>query len=137
MLLAPRNFKYKKMQKGKTANKLNYNLKFKQLRCNYIKIISLNSARLTGKQLQTIHSLLLKALKKLGFVQFKVFPHLSVTKKPLEIRMGKGKGNVNHWVSKIKIGTILCFLKTNQIFKILKCFQKVKARLPILIKILY
>jgi hypothetical protein len=45
-----------------------------------------------------------KSLKKLGKMYLKVFPHHQISKKPLEVRMGKGKGNVDHWVFNVKTG---------------------------------
>jgi large subunit ribosomal protein L16 len=76
-------------------------------------------------------------MKKLGKVYFKIFPHNPITKKPLEIRMGKGKGNVDHWVYNSKIGVLLCEIQTQHYIKAFKALKAAQHRLPIKTKILY
>ena len=51
--------------------------------------------RLTSKQIESIYQLLKKRLKRVGQVFITIFPNSSITKKPIEVRMGKGKGNVS------------------------------------------
>jgi large subunit ribosomal protein L16 len=51
-----------------------------------------------------------KGTKKIGRYWIRVFPHFPVTAKPLEVRMGKGKGYLDHWVCKVKRGSIICEL---------------------------
>ena len=99
MLFIPKNTKFTKFQKKKVKNSpskildLNYGsfgLKVKQNCC------------LTSKQLEMIKVNLSKGTKKIGRYWIRIFPHFPVTAKPLEVRMGKGKGYINQWVCKLK-----------------------------------
>jgi len=65
----------------------------------------------------------------------KVFPHNQISKKPLEIRMGKGKGNVDHWVFNVKTGFTICEVKTDFPLKAIKALKLAQIRLPIKTKI--
>ncbi len=96
MLNFPKTSKYPKKQKGKSFNKVNNILTFKNIKFNYIRLVSLSAGRLKATQLLSIKMLITKNIKKLGKVYFIAFPHNPISKKPLEIRMGKGKGNTDH-----------------------------------------
>ena len=61
----------------------------------------------------------------------------SVSKKPIEIRMGKGKGNVDHWVAKIKYGSLICQIETRSLVTALKGLKLAQLRLPFNTKIVY
>ena len=136
MLQEPRKFKYKKMHKGKSFNKLNNLLVLKNTKEKYIKIISLTSGRITARQIKTAKAIIKKGMKKKGVVKCNIFPFNSITKKPNEIRMGKGKGSVNHWVFNSKPGTFLFEIKTIYKKKLKNILNKVKKRLAIKVKIL-
>ena len=103
-MFIPQIKNYKKLQKKKIKNSAYVNnylsfgefgLKIKE---NYF---------ITSKQLEMIRVLLSKGTKKTGKFWIKVFPHTPVTFKPLEVRMGKGKGHIGLWISKLKKGTTL------------------------------
>ena len=96
MLSFPKASKYSKNQKGKSFNKVNNILLFKNIKFNSIRLVSLSSGRLKATQLSSVKMSITKNIKKLGKIYFVAFPHNPITKKPLEIRMGKGKGNVDH-----------------------------------------
>lgn len=70
-------------------------------------IKSLENAWFTNKQLETCRVILARRLRRGGKMWIRVFPDKSVTKKPAEVRMGKGKGDVDCWVCVIKRGAIL------------------------------
>ena len=107
MLFIPKSIKFPKLQKKKIKNSSSntltlvygqFGLKVKQNCC------------LTSKQLEMIKLNLAKGTKKVGRYWIRVFPHFPVTAKPLEVRMGKGKGYVDHWICKINRGSIICEL---------------------------
>ncbi len=137
MLLLPRSFKYKKRQKGKNFNKLDNVLTFKNIKFNTIKLISISCGRLTAKQINSMYLCINKIMKKIGQINLKVFPHNPISKKPLEVRMGKGKGNVDHWVFNVKAGFTLCEIKTNFVIQGFKALKLAQIRLPIKTKIFY
>ena len=103
MILQPRKFKYKKIKKGR-LKKFNYK---SNLHFGTFGLKALESGLVTAKQLEAARQAISRKIKKKGKVWIKIFPNLPVTKKPTSIRMGKGKGNVSHWVCKIRGGSVL------------------------------
>lgn len=67
----------------------------------------LERARLSGAQLEAVRRVLSRRMSRRGKVWFRVFPHVPVTSKPLEVRMGKGKGAVDHWVADVRPGRMI------------------------------
>jgi large subunit ribosomal protein L16 len=61
----------------------------------------------TARQIESARIAMTRHIKRGGKVWIRIFPHLSVTKKPAETRMGKGKGNPDHWVAVVKAGTVM------------------------------
>ena len=78
-----------------------------------------------------------KQIKKLGRLKVNIFPHTPISKKPIEVRMGKGKGNVDHWIFKVKPGFILYEIETIFIPIAIKALQRGQVRLPIKTKIIF
>ena len=136
MLLSPRRFKYRKQQKGKSVNRISVNSKDnKKLMFGSIGLKSLESGRLTAKQIQSVRQVINKKIKKIGRLKVNVFPQVPVSKKPVEVRMGKGKGNVDHWVFKVKAGVVLYEIETNSILTSIKALELSQRRLPLKTKI--
>ena len=63
--------------------------------------------RLTARQIEAARIAMTRHIKRGGKVWIRIFPHLSITKKPAETRMGKGKGNPDHWVAIVRAGTVM------------------------------
>jgi large subunit ribosomal protein L16 len=135
MILMPRNIKYLKQQKGKMVNKVNSYLNVSILKSGSFYLRSLEFGKITAKQLETFYQSLNKYIKKTGKIILKVFPQTSLSKKPIEVRMGKGKGNVALWVTKIKAGTIICEIVSNYKSLTLKALFYAKQKLPLKTKI--
>ena len=76
-----------------------------------------------------------KIIKKFGQVKINIIADTPITKKPIEIRMGKGKGAVDHWISKITSGCILFEIETNSKILAVKALKAAQLRLPINTKI--
>lgn len=140
MLFCPKIFKYKKHQKGKIPNIYNYNWSVIKKSKKSIKLLSLSFGRISIKELTSIRFLIRKFIRKKNFFFFNVFPEKILTKKPLEVRMGKGKGNFFSWVALVKPGTVICEILINNystksfIIKILKC-AKIRLNLKTVIKL--
>jgi large subunit ribosomal protein L16 len=136
MILSPRKAKYKKEQKGKAFNKIinTYQLT-NGLAFGSYGLKAIEHGRVSSKQIETMYQSLNKFLKKRGKIFIKIFPHTPITSKPIEVRMGKGKGNVDFWVSKVKAGVCLCEVETNFKSLALKALNQIKAKLPIKTKI--
>jgi len=134
MKLRPLKTKYDKAHKGKAINRIVTTNSYDSLNHGTIALRSLMSYRLTGNQIQNLYFTLNKFLKKAGNIYINVFPHTAVSKKPNEIRMGKGKGAVDHWVCRVLPGAIICEIETNNIAIALKAISYAKFRLPIRVK---
>ncbi|MFZ1298755.1 MAG: 50S ribosomal protein L16, partial [Saprospiraceae bacterium] len=68
---------------------------------------SMDSARLTSRQIEAARVAMTRHMKREGTVWIRIFPDKPITSKPAEVRMGKGKGALDHYVAVIKPGTIL------------------------------
>ena len=78
-----------------------------------------------------------KILKKRGFIKINIFPQTPISKKPLEIRMGKGKGNIDHWVFKVKPGFVLFEIETEFRSLAIKALKLVQIRISLDSKIIF
>ena len=68
---------------------------------------SLEPERVTSRQIESARRALTRHMKRQGRVWIRIFPDVPVTAKPIEVRMGKGKGSVDRWVAKVKPGRIM------------------------------
>src|SRR5512136_2297351 len=64
-------------------------------------------ARMTAREIEAARRAMTRYVKRGGQVWIRVFPDVPITKKPLEVRMGSGKGNVEYWMAKVKPGKVL------------------------------
>jgi len=136
MKFIPNKLKFKKYQKGKNFNKISKPTSFLQnKRLGVICLKALESFRLTSTQLQAIYKSIRKLIKKNGKITLKTFPHTPITKKPLEVRMGKGKGPVNFWISKISVGSVLCEIQSKKVSVVKKALLYTQIKLPFKTKI--
>ncbi|MBA3646985.1 MAG: 50S ribosomal protein L16 [Chitinophagales bacterium] len=103
-MLQPKKTKYRKTQRGKMKGN---DVRGAQLSFGSFGLKTLDQAWLTDKQLEAARVALTRHMKREGQVWIRVFPDKPLTKKPAEVRMGKGKGNPEGWVSVVKPGRIL------------------------------
>ena len=103
-MLQPKRTKFRKQFKGKNrglaqnGNKVSfgeYGLK------------ATERGRITARQIEAARRAMTRHIKRGGKIWIRVFPDTPISSKPLEVRMGKGKGNVDHWVAKIQPGFVL------------------------------
>ena len=103
-MLQPKRTKYRKQMKGKnrglasqgnTVSFGEYGLK------------SMDRGRITARQIEAARRAMTRHIKRGGKIWIRIFPDKPITKKPLEVRQGKGKGNVEYWVAQIQPGRIL------------------------------
>ena len=124
----PKKTKYKKYHKGKTNKKTN---SLVTLNFGDFGLKALESGRLTGNQLESVRINMKRKLRKYDKIWINVFPDTPITSKPLETRMGKGKGNVDYWVAKISPGKILFEISALDKGLILECLKSAANKLPI------
>ena len=103
-MLQPKKTKFRKMQKGRNrglAQRGNavafgeYGLKAR------------GRGRMTARQIEAARRAMTRRVKRGGQIWIRVFPDKPITQKPLEVRQGKGKGNVEYWVAQVKPGRVL------------------------------
>lgn len=104
MPLMPKRVKYRKLQRGSNAGLATKNNK---LDFGEYGLQALSRAFITNNQIEAARVAINRHLKRRGQVWIRMFPYKSITKKPLEVRMGKGKGNVEGWVAPVKPGRVL------------------------------
>nr|YP_009350069.1 50S ribosomal protein L16 [Spongospora subterranea]AIK19940.1 50S ribosomal protein L16 [Spongospora subterranea] len=122
----------------KTTKFLNYKKKIKNLPTKNLNLVNgtfglkaNQNCFLTSKQIEMIKLNLAKGTKKAGRYWIRVFPHFSVTAKPLEVRMGKGKGYIDHWICKIKRGSVICELFGLPAKQASFLLKKISLKLPV------
>lgn len=103
-MLQPKRTKYRKQQKGR-----NTGLAFKGSTVSFgsFALKSMDLGRLTSRQIEAARIAITRHMKREGKVWCLVFPDKPVTSKPAEVRMGKGKGALDHWVALVKPGRII------------------------------
>jgi large subunit ribosomal protein L16 len=103
-MLQPKRTKYRKSQKGRVKGMAT---RGHSIAFGSFGLKSLEAGQLTARQLEAARVAVTRAMKREGQVWIRVFPDKPVTRKPAEVRMGKGKGAPEFWVAAVKPGTIL------------------------------
>ncbi|HAS36309.1 MAG TPA: 50S ribosomal protein L16 [Flavobacteriales bacterium] len=103
-MLSPRKTKYRKAMKGRVKGLAQ---RGSTIAFGTYAIKTLEPGRLTSRQIESARIAVTRYMKREGKVWIRVFPDKPITKKPAEVRMGKGKGGFDHWVAPVKPGRIL------------------------------
>ena len=103
-MLQPKKTKFRKMHKGriKGVAKGGTDLNF-----GAFGLKAMEPERITARQIEAARRALTRHMKRAGRVWIRVFPDVPVSKKPTEVRMGKGKGSVEYWAARVKPGRIM------------------------------
>src|SRR5512135_3240603 len=104
MPLMSKRVKFRKFQRGKNRGLGN---RGSELSIGDFGLKALQNVAIKNTQIEAVRVLLARQLRGAGKVWIRVFPHKSVTKKPAETRMGKGKGDLAYWVAMVRRGAIL------------------------------
>lgn len=103
-MLQPKRTKYRKRQKGRNRGEAT---RGNEVSFGDYGLKATGRGRLTARQIEAARRALTRHIKRGGKIWIRVFPDKPVSKKPLEVRMGKGKGNPEYWVAEIKPGHVL------------------------------
>ena len=103
-MLQPKRTKFRKQQKGRNRGLAQRGSK---VSFGEYGLKALGRGRITARQIEAARRAMTRHVKRGGKIWIRVFPDKPISKKPLEVRMGKGKGNVEYWVAQIQPGRIL------------------------------
>ena len=103
-MLSPKRTKYRKAHKGRIHGEAKGGT---SLNFGNFGLKATSPGRVTARQIEAARRALTRHMKRAGRVWIRVFPDVPVTKKPLEVRMGSGKGGIELWVTRVKPGRIL------------------------------
>ena len=108
MVLLPKKSKHRKVRKGKN--------KGVATRGQYVAfgdfgLQSQSNERITSRQIEAARQAMTRLIARGGKIWIRIFPHTPVTRKPLDVKMGSGKGNPEFFVAKVKAGTVLFEMK--------------------------
>ena len=127
-MLQPKRTKFRKQMKGRNRGLAHRGSKVSfgeyGLKC-------IGRGRLTARQIEAARRAMTRHIKRGGKIWIRVFPDKPITKKPLEVRMGKGKGNVEYWVAQIQPGKVLYEVEGVDESLAREAFALAAAKLPI------
>ncbi len=127
-MLAPKNRKYRKAQKGRihgkakggsTLNFGSYGLK------------ATSPERVTARQIEAARRAMTRHMKRAGRVWIRIFPDIPVSQKPAEVRQGKGKGTPEFWVCRVKPGRVMFEIDGVSADVARRAFELAAAKLPL------
>lgn len=133
-MLSPKKTKYRKAHKGRVASKAkagtflaygSYGLK------------SLDSLRVNARQIEAARRAAVRCMKRQGRFFIRIFPDIPVSKKPNEVRMGKGKGSPEYFVARVAPGRILFEIEGVSREVAVEALELASAKLPVRTKITY
>jgi len=132
-MLYPKKFKFKKVRKTRVSG---VETKANNPVIGVYAVKSLTLGRVTSSQIESIRKLISRKMNKFGFLRFFIFPSLPVTSKPVEVRMGKGKGSLSYWCFPIKSGRLLFEFCGVSFFSAVEIHKSIKSKLPVRTKLI-
>ncbi|GMR05824.1 MAG: 50S ribosomal protein L16 [Gammaproteobacteria bacterium] len=127
-MLQPKRTKFRKMHKGRNrglasrGNKVSF---------GEFGLKTTERGRVTARQIEAARRAMTRHIKRGGRIWIRVFPDKPISKKPLEVRMGKGKGNPEYWVSLVKPGHVLYEMEGVSENIAREAFRLAGAKLPV------
>ena len=127
-MLSPKKTKYRKQFKGRIhgSSKGNYKLNY-----GSFGLKAMEPERVTSRQIEAARKAITRYLKRAGRMWIRIFPDVPVSKKPAEVRMGKGKGTPEFWVCRVKPGKIMFELDGVTEESAKEAFSLAAAKLPL------
>jgi len=127
-MLQPKRTKFRKQRKGRnrgvatSGNKVSFGEY--GLKCT-------TQGRITARQIEAARRAINRHIKRGGKLWIRIFPDVPITKKPLEVRQGKGKGNVEYWIAKVQPGRVLYEMEGVPEPLAREAFRLASAKLPV------
>jgi len=127
-MLQPKRTKYRKQQKGRNRGKANVGNK---VSFGDYGLKATTRGRITARQIEAARRAITRHVKRGANIWIRVFPDKPITKKPLEVRQGKGKGNVEYWVAQVQPGRMLYEIQGVDEDLAREAFRLAAAKLPV------
>ncbi|GBF30241.1 50S ribosomal protein L16 [bacterium MnTg04] len=127
-MLQPKRTKFRKQMKGKNRGLAQ---RGNTVAFGVYGLKAIGRGRLTARQIEAARRAMTRHVKRGGKIWIRVFPDKPITKKPLEVRQGKGKGNVEYWVAQIQPGRVLYEMEGVPEDVAREAFRLAAAKLPI------
>ena len=131
-MLQPKKTKFRKAHKGRikgvatSATTLNYGT---------FGLKALEADRITARQIEAAREAMTRFMKRAGRVWVRIFPDVPVSKKPVEVRMGKGKGSPEYWACRVKPGKIMFEVDGDSFAVAKEAFGRAASKLPVKTKV--
>ncbi|MBO9469429.1 50S ribosomal protein L16 [Endozoicomonas sp. G2_2] len=127
-MLQPKRVKFRKVQKGRNRGLAQ---RGNEVSFGEYGLKAVQRGRLTARQIEAARRAMTRHIKRGGKTWIRVFPDKPVTKKPIEVRMGKGKGNVEFWVAKVQPGSMLYEMEGVSREVAQEAFRLAASKLPV------
>ena len=127
-MLQPKRTKFRKMHKGRNTGLAH---RGSTVAFGQIGLKSVSRGRMTARQIEAARRTITRRIKRGGKIWIRVFPDKPITKKPLEVRMGKGKGSVEYWVALVQPGKVLYEIEGVSEELAREAFALAAAKMPI------
>jgi large subunit ribosomal protein L16 len=127
-MLQPKRTKFRKVQTGRNRG---YAQRGNKVSFGEFGLKATTRGRLTSRQIESARRTITRTVKRGGKLYIRVFPDKPISKKPLEVRMGKGKGNVEYWVAQIQPGRMLYEIEGVSEDLAREAFKLAAAKLPV------
>ena len=127
-MLQPKRTKFRKQHKGRNTGVA---VRGSSVSFGEYGLKSISRGRLTARQIESARRTITRHIKRGGKIWIRIFPDKPITKKPLEVRMGKGKGSVEYWVAQIRPGMMLYEIQGVSEELAREAFTLAAAKLPL------
>ena len=127
-MLQPKRTKFRKQQKGRNRG---LSQRGSTVTFGEFGLKALGRGRITARQIESARRAMTRHIKRGGKIWIRIFPDKPITKKPLEVRQGKGKGNVEYWVAQVQPGRVLYEMEGVSEDVAREAFTLAAAKLPI------
>lgn len=126
-MLLPKRTKFRKVQTGRNRGLA---IRGSKVSFGEFGLKAVGRGRMTSRQIESARRAMTRKVKRGGKIWIRVFPDKPITEKPLEVRMGKGKGNVEYWVCQIQPGRVLYEMEGVSEEMAREAFSLAAAKLP-------
>ena len=127
-MLQPKRTKFRKQHKGRNRGLATSG---NQVSFGEFGLKAKSRGRITARQIEAARRAMTRHIKRGGKIWIRIFPDKPISKKPLEVRMGSGKGNVEYWVAEIKPGSMLYEMEGVSEDVAREAFRLAAAKLPV------